>query len=1006
VKTKKLNSLLFALFIYLISLGQSLFAQEMCGAPETSVDPAMMALINETGRNGGNFELRLYFHVIKNNHCEGGISRSTIEEGFNNLEETFRNTDISFYWDRCIDEICDDFFSENPTTDEIFNVNRNTDGIDVYVYDNNETNYFGKAAGIGNNAALLLCGYPKTGLHAILTNIFAHEIGHVLNLHHTHRGCNVNEAGYELEHPNSSNCLTAGDYICDTPADFNLYDRVNDDCTFKQNWWQAEYCTGMPLSPLYYKPNKELIMSYTAVPCLKKFTLGQIEHMKGSIQLNPSLQAVVYNNSGTPFSFCSKATKCNTIYTEDAIITSDFATQGDIIIKNGAHVTIQATISLSENSNIIVERGAKLTLDGAYLTTCPNVPYWQGIKIIGHNRKAQGYPSASITDPQGACLTVINNSLIENAIIAIDADPYFDIYSSRPDHYSGGLITIQNASIQNCKTGIKMGKYGLPKPLLNVYNENSTIQNLTLLGCDTGIKLRLNKGLSIIESQFEINNYGTGIYCNSSTMTFDNNSIEGGDYGIRYLALYPVLGENSIINNDFVNIRTGLEWDSHGSGMHFEVANNNFVCEFAINPTGSSQYLIINNEFLNAHSAVYSKDTGKKHNQYVHSNRVSNTNYGLTADGQNDGVYLQNCFDNLTNYNLALTDYSSIFTEQGDPEIPAANCFDQQVTSIVTGQNSEIFNYYVYESEDTLSCYYPNTPGNFTIARSGDPNPESSCGNGLYVHLDPRFRKCVIPESIREKLNMQTQLNLEINRIKNDPSLSPSLKKYLLAKYYRCLYLLVPSITRQYLTMPDSTNKLIAYLLEQEEEDHKIMGYGILKDMEEYELANQLLSTLQENNPTSYSLTHSQECLNQRGLPNVNENSQFTTLLTLAHQNNSSAGFARGVYEYLTGISINIDRPFPTLLFPRSVNRNKKIDEVTVFPNPTGRKNITISLPDFDGGDLYNAEITDVLNKGLFSQSLNQQSTQVDISSMPESILIVTIYKNNLPVQRIKLLNL
>ncbi|MBK9690082.1 MAG: hypothetical protein IPO65_21070 [Saprospiraceae bacterium] len=89
----------------------------------------------------------------------------------------------------------------------------------------------------------------------------------------------------------------------------------------------------------------------------------------------------------------------------------------------------------------------------------------------------------------------------------------------------------------------------------------------------------MNKGLSIIESQFEINDYGTGIYSISSTMTFENNSMEGGDYGIRYLALYPVLGENSIINNDFVNIRTGLEWDSHGSGMHFEVANNNFVCE-------------------------------------------------------------------------------------------------------------------------------------------------------------------------------------------------------------------------------------------------------------------------------------------------------------------------------------------------------------------------------------------------------------------------------------------
>lgn len=708
MKTKKLNSLLFTLFIYLMPLGQSLFAQEMCGAPETSLDPSAAALISETGRNSGNFELRLYFHVIKNNKCEGDLSRSVVEEGFDNLQETFRNTGISFYWDRCIDEICDDFFSENPVTDEIFNANRNWDGIDVYLFDNNQTNFYGKAAGIGNNAALSLCAYPKPGIHSTLTNVFAHEIGHVLNLHHTHRGCNFNEAGYELELPDSSNCEIAGDYICDTPADFNLFDKVNDDCSYKQNWWQAANCTGMPLGLEYYKPDRELIMSYTAIPCLKKFTLGQVEHMKGSIQLNPSLQAVVYNNNNTPFSFCSKATKCNTIYTEDASITSDFATQGDIVIKNGAHVTIQATISLSENSNIIVERGAKLTLDGAYLTTCPNTPFWQGIKIIGNNRKAQGYPSASFTDPQGACLNVINNSLIENALVAIDADPYFDIHSSRPDLYSGGLITIHNASIQNCKTGIKMGKYGLPKPLINVYEENSSIQNLTLLGSDVGIKLRLNKGLSIIESQFEINDYGTGIHCNSSTMTFENNSIEGGEYGIRFMALYPVFGENSIKNSDFVNNRTGLEWDSHGSGMHFEVANNNFVCEFAINPTGSAQYLVINNEFVNAHSAVYSKDTGDKNHQYVHSNRISNANYGLTADGQNNGEYLQNCFDNISNYNIGVSDNSSIFPEQGDYNIPAANCFDKTATTISTGFNTKFFNYYVSIFDSEESCYHPS----------------------------------------------------------------------------------------------------------------------------------------------------------------------------------------------------------------------------------------------------------------------------------------------------------
>ncbi|MBK7009977.1 MAG: hypothetical protein IPH36_15750 [Saprospiraceae bacterium] len=47
----------------------------------------------------------------------------------------------------------------------------------------------------------------------------------------------------------------------------------------------------------------------------------------------------------------------NTIYTENAKLPVILQPK-EHYHQNGAHVTIQATISLSENSNIIVERGA------------------------------------------------------------------------------------------------------------------------------------------------------------------------------------------------------------------------------------------------------------------------------------------------------------------------------------------------------------------------------------------------------------------------------------------------------------------------------------------------------------------------------------------------------------------------------------------------------------------------------------------------------------------------
>ena len=51
-----------------------------------------------------------------------------------------------------------------------------------------------------------------------------HEVGHFYGLPHTH------DQGNELV--NGSNCATAGDNFCDTPADPNLSGVVNSSCVY------------------------------------------------------------------------------------------------------------------------------------------------------------------------------------------------------------------------------------------------------------------------------------------------------------------------------------------------------------------------------------------------------------------------------------------------------------------------------------------------------------------------------------------------------------------------------------------------------------------------------------------------------------------------------------------------------------------------------------------------------------------------------------------------------
>ncbi|MBK9074743.1 MAG: hypothetical protein IPL77_07120 [Flavobacteriales bacterium] len=107
--------------------------------------------------------------------------------------------------------------------------------------------------------------------------IAAHEVGHVLGLMHTH------DSVFGAELADSSNCATAGDFICDTPSDPNLSlpDMIDHaGCTYIGTVTDAN---GDP-----YSPSTTNIMSYA--PCeLTTFTQGQAQVMQyvvGNVKTN------------------------------------------------------------------------------------------------------------------------------------------------------------------------------------------------------------------------------------------------------------------------------------------------------------------------------------------------------------------------------------------------------------------------------------------------------------------------------------------------------------------------------------------------------------------------------------------------------------------------------------------------------------------------------------------------------------------------------------------------
>lgn len=95
--------------------------------------------------------------------------------------------------------------------------------------------------------------------------ILAHELGHYFGLYHT-----FETDAFGAESADGSNCTTAGDLVCDTPADPN----GSNDGLCHLSPQGVDGATG-----LYYEPPVCNIMSYYNPTCDQFFTRGQLNRM-------------------------------------------------------------------------------------------------------------------------------------------------------------------------------------------------------------------------------------------------------------------------------------------------------------------------------------------------------------------------------------------------------------------------------------------------------------------------------------------------------------------------------------------------------------------------------------------------------------------------------------------------------------------------------------------------------------------------------------------------------
>lgn len=263
--------------------------------------------------------------------------------------------------------------------------------------------------------------------------LLAHELGHALGLQHTfgpfNTECNDDDC-VDTYYPD----FNRNEDACDPNAPYDAY-------------WAGQFlCSGIGIS--------NNIMGYNG--CRNYFSPQQIATMRRSI-----VRTFQQGLGRVPKDWVQ--CQPSSLATETHIVNNAFwnmsqALNKDLIIEEGAELTITCRVSMGSNAKIIVKPGASLIVDGGIVTSlngsCSS--FWPGIEVWGTTSQHQ-FPTGAPAH-QGI-LILKNGAVIEHAREGAQ--------NWKPDDYNsiGGVIQVLGTHAQiggtfrNCRRALKFQKY-------------------------------------------------------------------------------------------------------------------------------------------------------------------------------------------------------------------------------------------------------------------------------------------------------------------------------------------------------------------------------------------------------------------------------------------------------------------------------------------------------------------------------------------------------------------
>jgi len=199
----------------------------------------------------------------------------------------------------------------------------------------------------------------------------AHEMGHCLSLIHTFE-CLRNTSGNctSWECPDGSNCNTAGDRVCDTPADDPAQLWSSSPCAYTGG--NSITCNG---STLNYNPLTNNIMSYADWDCRNTFTNGQKTRMTSLLSGFFGLAHPAIDDNDLTLNWDTKTSG----YTFEAAINTiesgymfPSTSIGDYEINSSAKVTFTAGDKITLKPGFIADPGSNGYFNASINQLCGN----------------------------------------------------------------------------------------------------------------------------------------------------------------------------------------------------------------------------------------------------------------------------------------------------------------------------------------------------------------------------------------------------------------------------------------------------------------------------------------------------------------------------------------------------------------------------------------------------------------------------------------------------------